>query len=79
MDMQQEVDKILDKWLGDIISEDSLHALSDQINQLEYKDFGTIVRVVNNHLGYDLTSDGEFDGVAMELEELFEDAEYEDD
>lgn len=62
---------IIDNWLNPILDYEDEEKLLAEINELEDKDFGNIIDLVNEHLGDD-NKDGEFDGVAMELEEYFE-------
>lgn len=64
--------EIIENWLGGIVAEDDIAILYHDILNAEDKDFSELITIVNDFLGYQ-NNDGEFDGLAMELSELYED------
>lgn len=68
-EFKDDLDIITD-WLDCILDEDEINSLLNDIRELDEKDFGDIINLVNECLGHD-NADGEFDGVAMELEEYY--------
>lgn len=64
--------EIVEHWLQHIESEEQMHKICEEIMKLDCHDFADNIEVINKHLG-DLNEDGDFDGVAMEIEEWFAD------
>lgn len=69
---EHKLKDILYEWLDNIVGDETIKVIFDNINNLEEKDFSSVIEIVNRYLGYELTKDGEFDGIAMAVEELFE-------
>ena len=62
---------ITENWVGGIADEDEIDGFVSAVSRLEEKAFGNFIRLVNGYFGA-LNTDGEIDGLAVELEELFE-------
>ena len=62
---------IAEEWLGEVASEDEIDDFVGAVDCLEEKSFGDIIRLVNGYFGA-WNTDGEIDGLAMDLEEYFE-------
>ena len=63
--------KITEEWVGSVASEDEIDDFVGAVSCLEEKGFGDILRLVNGYFGA-WNTDGEIDGLAMNLEEYFE-------
>lgn len=68
---QDKAKDTIDEWLGGFISQDDLDILYNNVLNAKDKDFDTFIDIVNEFLGYQ-NNDGEFDGLAMELSEIYE-------
>lgn len=65
--------EIVGEWVGSVAGEDEQVDFWLEVIQLENKTFGSIMPLVNKYFGA-WNTDGELDGLAMELEEYFNDA-----
>lgn len=65
--------EIVGEWVGSVAGEDEQIDFWLEVIQLENKTFGSIMPLVNKYFGA-WNTDGELDGLAMELEEYFNDA-----
>ena len=67
----EEIKKITDKWVCGEASEIGMSHFIEDVLNCEDKDFNEIIPLVNQHFGW-LNEDGEIDGLAMAIEEYFE-------
>ena len=65
--------EIVKDWVGTVADEDEQIDFWLEVIKLENKTFGSIMPLVNKYFGA-WNIDGEIDGLAMELEEYFNDA-----
>ena len=64
------MEDIVKDWVDKILDNDELEDLVKEISVIKNKDFANFMKVINKHLGQN-NLDGEFDGLAMELEEYY--------
>lgn len=69
------MEDIIKDWVGKILDNDELESFTKEISVVENKDFASFMKVINKHLGQN-NLDGEFDGLAMELEEYYLSKEF---
>lgn len=62
---------IVESWVGSVADEDEIDNFVNAVNCLEEKTFGDIIRLVNGYFGA-FNTDGEIDGLAMDLEDYYE-------
>lgn len=62
---------ILLEWLNNIVDKNIIREMLDKIYDLKEKTFENILYIVNSYIGLALNYDGGFDGIALEIEELF--------
>ena len=67
----EEIKKIVDEWICGEASEIEIGSFIEDVLNCEDKDFNEIMPFVNQHFGW-LNEDGEIDGLAMDIEEYFE-------
>lgn len=67
----EEIKKITDEWVCGEASEIGIGNFIEDVLNCEDKDFNEIIPLVNQHFGW-LNEDGEIDGLAMAIEEYFE-------
>ena len=65
------VQEITEEWLGGVASDDETRDFADEVLELEYKTFASVLDLVNKYFRT-YNTDGEIDGLAMEIEEYFE-------
>ena len=65
--------EIVDKWVGAVTNEDEQIDFWLEVIKLENKTFESIMPLVNKYFRA-WNTDGEIDGLAIELEEYFDDA-----
>lgn len=64
------MEDIVKDWVDKILDNDELEDLVKEISVIKNKDFANFMKVINKYLGQN-NLDGEFDGLAMELEEYY--------
>lgn len=64
------IQEIIEEWLGGIVSDREIRNFEDEVLELEDRDFGNILEIVNKYFRT-YNTDGEIDGLAMEIEEYF--------
>ena len=67
----KEVEQITLNWLNGEVNNEELQEFVDEVLKLEYKTFASVIDLVNQYFRT-YNTDGEIDGLAMEIEELFE-------
>lgn len=65
------VKDIVNGWVGSVANEDEIDNFVKDIERFGATDFGDIMPIVNQCFGW-CNTDGEIDGLAMELEEYYE-------
>ena len=63
--------EITEEWLGGVASDSEINDFIDEVLELEYKTFSSVIDLVNKYFR-PYNTDGEIDGLAMDIEELFE-------
>lgn len=63
--------EITEEWLGGVASDGEINDFIDEVLELEYKTFSSVIDLVNRYFR-PYNTDGEIDGLAMDIEELFE-------
>lgn len=62
---------ITENWVGGVADEDEIDDFVGAVSRLKEKAFGNIIKLVSDYFGA-FNANGEIDGLAVELEELFE-------
>ena len=67
----KEVERITLEYLNGVINNEELEEFVEEVLELEHKTFVSVLDLVNRYFRT-YNTDGEIDGLAMEIEELFE-------
>ncbi len=64
---------IVNSWVGSVADEDEIDDFVSAVSHLEEKAFGDIIELVNDYFRA-FNTDGEIDGLAMDLEDYYGEA-----
>ena len=66
----KNIKEIVNDWVGNVANEDEINGFTFDVERLGARHFGDIIPLVNQYFGW-ANTDGEIDGLAMELEEYY--------